>query len=160
MIGRAFRLVRALSPKFAHPDDIWAQKILSAPEFSVFARMDARDREHAIRITQKLVTLYPNASLTVQRAALLHDCGKLVRPYNVLERVFVGLFYVVKDSGGNQPKFVTFSAANVKRFHPQTGAALILEAGGDARVAEIVRKHHNPGDDLEARMVHEVDELE
>jgi hypothetical protein len=158
-------LVRALSPRFANPDDAWAQSILPESEYSVFARMDPRDREHAVRVTRKLLTLHPNSSRVVQRAALLHDCGKLLRPYYLTERVWYGLLY------GFQNRWVTShqrlelpksapSAAEVKAFHPQFGAQLILGAGGDPRVAEIVGKHHDPGNDLEARLVHEVDELE
>lgn len=163
MIGRVFRLARALSPKFAHPDDQLAKNILSAAEFAVFLRMDTRDREHAIRVTKKLIVLYPASSLILQRAALLHDCGKLVRPYRVIERVLVGIFYSVPLSGLNNleiPDFSVITAEQVKKYHPQIGARLILEAGGDARVAEIVGKHHNPGNDLEAQRIHEVDELE
>jgi hypothetical protein len=170
VIGRVFRLVRALSPNFAHPDDQWAQNILSAAEFTVFSRMDARDREHAIRVTKKLIALYPDSSLIVQRAALLHDCGKSIRPYNVIERVLSGIIYLpwstASDRMTTQPTkpfhypLSSLSAMQVKRLHPQIGQRFILEAGGDAPVAEIVGKHHRPGNDFEAQRIHEVDELE
>jgi HD domain len=167
VIGRVFRLVRAFLPQLAHPDDDWARKILSTAEFGVFFRMDVRDREHAIRVTRKLLKLYPNSSLILQRAALLHDCGKLVRPYNVVERVLVGLFYQVDSSAletratdFSKPSLVVLSATQVKKYHPRIGSRLILEAGGNVRVAQIVAKHHAPGDDLDARRIHEVDELE
>jgi hypothetical protein len=167
VIGRFFRLLRALSPRFANPDDVWARTILSPAEFGVYARMDARDREHAVRVLKKLLVLHPDSSLILQRATLLHDCGKLVRPYSVIERVWVGLFYGLRNSSVDAqiPDFLglpltQLSAAQVKRFHPQIGSSLILEADGDARVAEIVARHHVPGQDLDARRVHEVDELE
>lgn len=149
-------------PDFAHPDDDWAQKVLSKAEFGVYAKMDARDREHAVRVTKRLLGLYPNSSLVLQRATLLHDCGKSVRPYNVIERVLVGLFYEVHDSEARVLDFKgrRLSASEVKKYHPQIGSSFILAAGGDARVAEIVAKHHAPGDDPDARCVHEVDELE
>jgi HD domain len=167
VIGRFFRLLRALSPQFANPDDVWAHTILSPAEFGVYTRMDARDREHAVRVTKKLLVLHPDSSLILQRATLLHDCGKLIRPYSVLERVWVGLFYGLRNSSLDvrTPDFLSFpltqlSAVQVKRFHPQIGSRLILEAGGDARVAEIVARHHVPGQDLDALRIHEVDELE
>jgi HD domain len=160
VIGRFFRLARALSPRFANPDDHWARTILSAAEFDVYARMDARDREHAIRVTKKLLGLYPDSSLILQRATLLHDCGKSLRPYNVFERVMVGLFYRVDAQATESVGFEYLSASEVKKHHPQLGSKLILEAGGDARVAEIVAKHHAPGSDPDAKRVHEVDELE
>ncbi len=161
-MGRVFRLARALMPWLARPDDSWVRKILSESEFVIYSRMDVRDREHAVRVTKKLLGLYPDSSLVLQRATLLHDCGKSVRPYNVIERVLVGLMYEVKVSNARVLNFKNrrLSALEVKRFHPQIGSSLILEAGGDARIAEIVAKHHAPGSDLDAQKVHEVDELE
>jgi HD domain len=158
-----FRLARALSPEFAHPDDVWARSVLSKAEFGVYVKMDARDREHAVRVTKRLLGKYPHSSLILQRATLLHDCGKSVRPYNVFERVLVGLF--VRVDGSSKARVTNseqqaFSAIEVKKHHPQIGSNLILAAGGEARVAEIVAKHHNPGSDLDAQKVHEVDELE
>jgi hypothetical protein len=149
-------------PRLAYPDDDWAQRVLSSAEFGVYSKMDARDREHAVRVTKNLMTLYPDSSLILQRATLLHDCGKSVRPYNVIERVLVGLFYEAQfaDAQALDFKDRRLSAFEVKKYHPQIGSSLILEAGGDARVAEIVAKHHAPGNDLDAQRVHEVDELE
>jgi HD domain len=162
-----FRLARALLPQLANPDDDWARTVLPPAEYGVFARMDARDREHAVRVTKKLMVLYPDSSAVLQRAALLHDCGKLVRPYNVIERVLVGLFYHVQESDIKargvditERSESLLSASAVKRHHPQIGSRLILAAGGDTRVAAIVAKHHAPGDDPDARRIHEVDELE
>jgi hypothetical protein len=157
-----FRLARALLPGLAHPDDAWARTILPESEYGVYSRMDARDREHAVRVTKNLLDSHPDSSLILQRATLLHDCGKSVRPYNVIERVLVGLLYEVQGSDARALDFKVrrLSAIEVKRFHPQIGSSLILAAGGNARVAEIVAKHHSPGSDPEAQRVHEVDELE
>jgi hypothetical protein len=162
VIGRLYRLARALLPRLARPDDDWAQVLLSKAEFAVYLKMDARDREHAVRVTQKLLDLYPDSSLILQRATLLHDCGKSVRPYNVIERVLVGLFYEVQHADAQALDFKDrrLSAIEVKKYHPQIGSSLIQTAGGDARVAEIVARHHAPGSDVDAQRVHEVDELE
>lgn len=123
--------------------------------------MDPRDREHGVRVAQKLLELHPKASSQVIRAALLHDCGKLVRPYNVFERVLVGLIApegVRRQSASSS--FRAKTAMNVRNNHPQIGAKLILEAGGDSRVAELVRIHHAPNNDAEASWIHQIDDLE
>ena len=147
--------------------------------------MDARDREHAVRVARALLEFHPDASKLVVRAALLHDCGKQLRGYNVLERIWVGLTVAEPDrntrlssarlteittarpervgsrkTSARQSKPDRLSAADVRRFHPQIGAWLIRAAGGDERVALIVERHHHPGTDLEIGWVHEVDELE
>jgi hypothetical protein len=186
------RLFRALSPAQARPDDVWAAKQLPVNELGIYQRMDPRDREHAVRVAQKLLELHPEARSEVVRAAILHDCGKLVRPYNVLERVIVGLIApegprasklksgrinssqsTSNQSNSNQSnsnqsnsnqenssRIDSNSAMDVRNKHPVIGAKLILEAGGDARVAELVRIHHSPNGDLEATWIHEIDDLE
>jgi HD domain len=161
VLGKIGRLVRALTPAQARPDDTWAAQQLPEPELKVYRRMDPRDREHAVRVAQKLLELHPEASSEVVRAALLHDCGKLVRPYNVFERVMVGLI----APEGPRPSqtsngFQAQTAMDVRNHHPQIGANLILEAGGDARVAELVRIHHAPNGDAEANWIHQIDDLE
>lgn len=161
VLRKITRLFRALSPAQARPDDIWAAHQLPAPELEVYRRMDPRDREHAVRVAQKLLELHPEASSEVVRAALLHDCGKIVRRYNVLERVIVGLIApegprTSTNTSGLQAK----TAMDVRNNHPQIGAKLILEAGGDSRVAELVRIHHQPKGDVEATWIHQIDDLE
>jgi hypothetical protein len=124
--------------------------------------MDPRDREHAIRVAQKLLELHPDAPSEAVRAALLHDCGKQVRPYNVFERMLVGL--MAPKSPGSNPsnssRIESRTAMDVRNNHPQIGANLILKAGGNARVAELVRIHHDPRNDTEATWIHQIDDLE
>ncbi len=164
--ARLNRLLRAVSPAFARPDDRFARTRLPEAEFSVYARMDPRDREHATRVTKRLLELHPKASTVLVRAALLHDCGKLLRRYVWLERILVGLNNrVILDSGQDFKlpenwRTRGFTASQIRFLHPVLGAALILDAGGEARVAEIVARHHAPQDDADVRLIHDVDELE
>ena len=161
VLGKIGRLFRALSPAQARPDDAWAAQQLPQPELEVYRRMDPRDREHAVRVAQKLLELHPEVGTEVIRAALLHDCGKQVRPYNVLERVLIGLIAPEGPrSSQTSSGLHARTAMNVRNNHPAIGANLILEAGGDLRVAELVRVHHNPKTDLEATWIHQIDDLE
>lgn len=185
LMARVQRTLRSSFAFLAKPDDAWAKSVLSSAEYTVYERMDARDREHAVRVARALLSLHPDASGLVVRAALLHDCGKQLRPYNVLERIWVGLTVAEPDrdarlstarltevttarpervgprkTRARQAKPDQLSAADVRRFHPQIGAWLIRTAGGDERVALIVERHHHPGNDPEIGWVHEVDELE
>ncbi len=181
--ARVQRTLRSAFAWLARPDDAWAKSVLSGAEFSVYIRMDARDREHAVRVARALLERHPDANNLVIQAALLHDCGKLVRPYNLLERIWVGWRVAEPDPnvrlssaqlsdltssrparvGSRRVKMAKqepLSAADVRRFHPQIGAWLIRAAGGVERVALIVERHHFPGNDSEIVWVHEVDELE
>lgn len=166
LIGRLNRLFRASHPALARPDDAWAASRLPKAEHGVYIRMDARDREHAVRVAQKLLELHPAVSDLLVRAALLHDCGKLLRPYIWSERIAVGLAQrpVAWSSSPLREDWLThnYSALEIRLLHPLLGAALIRLAGGDERVAEIVERHHNPWTygDADAMTIHDVDELE
>ena len=164
--GRLTRLLRAMHPRLAKPDDVWAAQKQPPLEYALYSRMDARDREHAVRVAQKLLELHPNASDVLVRAALLHDCGKLLRRYVWLERIAVGLVQrpIASSSSPLREDWhaQTYSALEIRLLHPLLGAALIRQAGGDERVAEIVERHHNSRayGDADAMLIHEVDELE
>jgi HD domain len=158
---KTVRLGRALSPALARPDDAWAAARLPEPELGVYRRMDPRDREHAVRVARTLLERHPNAGGEVVRAALLHDCGKLVRPYRLLERVWIGMLAPEGPRTAARASVTgSLTAIGVRNHHPQIGADLILEAGGHPRVAEIVRRHHRPDGDLEAEWIHAIDDLE
>ena len=164
LIGRVNRLLRAVHPTLVRPDDAWAARRLPQTEYSIYIRMDVRDREHAVRVAQKLLELYPTASAVLVRAALLHDCGKLLRPYIWLERIAVGLVQRPMRTPVQLEGLLNhdYSALEIRLLHPVLGAALIRQAGGDERVAQIVERHHNPRayGDADAMIIHDVDELE
>lgn len=160
-MARVNRLLRAMRLEFAKPDDAWAASYLSIFEYRVYAKMDARDREHAVRVAQRLLRLKPDSSQILIRAALLHDCGKQVRAYRWRERIWAGLQTIPKlDFDQAMRKKTPLTALEVRALHPQLGAMLIRSAGGEARVAEIVERHHLPLDDADAAWIHAVDELE
>ncbi|MFN3266770.1 MAG: phosphohydrolase, partial [Deinococcales bacterium] len=87
--------------------------------------------------------------------------GKQVRPYRWHERVWAGLQAVPKlDFDVAMRQKSTLNAIEVRALHPQLGALLIRSAGGDPRLAQIIERHHNPGDDVDAAWIHAVDESE
>lgn len=152
--GKIRRLSRSLQASQARPDDAWALTQLTPAEARLYLGMDARDREHACRVTRALLTAHPEVSPALRAAALLHDCGKSVRPYQIYERVLVGLV------PGRLSRALPFGALYVRGAHPVLGAELVRRIGGRARVADLVERHHTPGGDAEAALLHRFDDLE
>ncbi|MDO4262743.1 MAG: HD domain-containing protein [Deinococcus sp.] len=148
------RLRRSLRESQAAPDDLWALARLTPAEGRVYLRMDARDREHAVRVAQALAASHSGASPELLAAALLHDCGKLVHPYRVWERVGAGLL------PHPLARRLAWMPAQVRAHHAQWGAALVARAGGRVRVAALVAAHHSPAGDPEAAWLHRFDDLE
>ncbi|WP_027482535.1 HD domain-containing protein, partial [Deinococcus pimensis] len=147
LLGRALRLARSLDARQARPDDAWAAARLTPGERGVYLRMDPRDREHAVRVARHLLGDHPGASPELVAAALLHDAGKSVRRYRVVERVLVGL---VPE---RLCRVLPGGALRVRARHPEIGARLLREAGARGRVADLVERHHAWGGDAEAALL-------
>ncbi|WP_345462625.1 HDIG domain-containing metalloprotein [Deinococcus carri] len=152
--GKVRRLARSLRARDAHPDDAWAISLLTPAEAHVYLGMDPRDREHACRVTRHLLRDHPAAAPEVVAAALLHDCGKSIRPYHVAERVLVGLV------PNRLTRLLPVGALSVRAYHPELGAELLARAGARPQVARLVARHHHPGGDPDAALLHHYDDLE
>ena len=154
-LAKIRRLLRSVRADQAHPDDSWAAARLQPAEWLVYAAMDPRDREHACRVTQALLRDHPHAHPEVVAAALLHDCGKSLRPYRVGERVLVGL--IPNRLARVRPPL---GALGIRAHHPELGARLLAHAGARPHVARLVARHHHPGGDPDAMLLHEYDDRE
>lgn len=144
------RLFKAVSPRLAKPDDAWALAELRVEEVSLYKAMDPRDRDHAVKVAKRLLERYPDAPGCVVRAALLHDTGKALRPYNPLERVLTGLWCPNVAIEPLRKGF--YGAWQIRKHHPVYGARRIL----DLEVAALVREHHAPGSEW-AKRLHQAD---
>lgn len=158
LTGLLARTLRGLHPAWARPDDAWAEARLAAPERAIFRAMDPRERDHAVRVARRLVAARPAAAAGAVRAALLHDVGKAERPYRVGERVLVHLWCPDPDVPGPFPRGWR-AAWRLHRDHAARGAARLRAAGVDARVVELVARHHAPADaDDDLRALQAADE--
>ena len=134
----------------ARPDDAWARSRLTPEEYALFLRLDPRDREHAVLVAKELLRCYPEAPGEAVRAALLHDVGKVVRPYNPVERILAALFEPWLPALPEKPLLPGWrGAAQVRLYHERYGLKLIqdpavrahLEEGPWAeRIAEVDRE--------------------
>lgn len=150
------RTLMAFFPALAVPDDAFAAHHLPEAEYRLYRGMDARDRLHACAVARRLLERCPGASSELRRAALLHDVGKAAARYNPWWRVLVAL-YTPREIAAEPRLRGLRGAWQLKRHHGRYGAARIMAAGGDRRVAEIVSRHHGPGADHEAALLQEID---
>ncbi len=150
---RLIRLAKGFFPALCRPDDAWALARLAPDEAELFRAMDVRDREHNVAVAKQLLERWPEAPDCAVRAALIHDSGKAVRPYNVWERIFTALFEQwAPDVEPYPPRRGLAGAWQVRKHHPRYAADRI----SDPCVAEIVRRHHSGGPEW-AEKLHRVD---
>jgi hypothetical protein len=133
----AVRTAQAFIPALAVPDDAFAADWLPPAEYGLYLRMDRRDRAHACLVARTVLRLEPQAGSVTLRAALLHDVGKTVQPYNPLHRVLVHLH--TPAGLPREPLQPGLRGAwQVRTHHEAIGAEMIRAAGGDDRVATLV----------------------
>lgn len=156
-LNAARRTVTTALPALARPDDAWAAKVLAPGELELFMQLTPPERSHGVEVAKRVAELRPDASLALRRAALLHDVGKLGFGSNAWQRVAAHL--LPPASVPPEPRLTGLAGARqAQAHHPDYGANLVLAASGDLRVATLVRSHHDPGDDVEARLLHECDD--
>lgn len=143
LVARSFR---GLAPGLATPDDGFAATHLTEAELALYQAMDPRDRDHACRVARRLLAVAPDADAILVRAALLHDVGKSQSPYRLWERIAVHLWSPDDPVLARLPQGCT-AVWRRHRDHAERGAAAVRAAGGDPRVADLVERHHRPGDD-------------
>ncbi|MFN8509502.1 MAG: HD domain-containing protein [Deinococcaceae bacterium] len=144
----------SVHPVQAQPDDGWACGHLTPEEYRVYLNMDPRDREHGTRVAKRLLRNHPNVSPHVIAAAILHDCGKSIRRFSLLERVFLGLI----------PETLSAKClpgwTEIRRTHPDLGRNIVRSAGGREVVADLIARHHHPKDDPDANLLYRYDHSE
>jgi hypothetical protein len=139
---RLIRLAKGFFPALCRPDDAWALARLAPDEAALYRAMDVRDREHNVAVAKLLLERWPDAPDCVVRAALVHDAGKSLRPYNVWERIFTALFENRAPQVEPYPLRKGLTGAwQVRLHHPRYAADRIA----DPCVARIVRDHHAGG---------------
>ena len=122
--------------------DAWAEGQLLPGEVALWRRMPGFDRRHAVGVARDVETLLGgSATRPILAAALLHDVGKVTSGLGVYQRVAATLWTAVRGRDR-----VAAGDGRVAQYvrHPELGADLLAEAGGDELTVAWAREHHLP----------------
>ncbi len=133
----ARRFVGSLSPRPPAAESVAEVESELSPELMMlWRRMSAPDQRHSIEVTERVRAEAPDAPPWVVVASLLHDVGKVESGLGTLGRTAATVVRPLRPRLPMPQAFVTYWD------HPQRGAALIADAGGDDRAAAWAAEHH------------------
>jgi hypothetical protein len=117
---------------------------LSPSQITIFRQMQPSEQAHACEMLEQL-KVAGQTDPDLLAAALLHDVGKILYPYTLVDRVVIVLFkrFFQRKTGGwrqGTPGRLRrlFTAA---ALHPAWGADLAEQAGASPRTVELIRRH-------------------
>lgn len=143
---RVRQVVRGFDTRLA-PDEIRAvRSLLSDRELSLFLEMDRRDQRHSVDLVYQLDRVQTAAgppSMSLRRAALLHDVGKgrlavwARSAFVLLNLTSTRLARRLELEGSPGLRGALWRI----RYHASLGAIRLVEFGVEERVVELVRYH-------------------
>jgi hypothetical protein len=141
--------MRALAAWLHPADDTLAAQHLSPALFALYRRMRRSERQHSLRVLQKLLAA-GHTDPDLLAAALLHDVGKTRAPFFLPEKVLVVLVKAAAPrcyqrwGSGSADGWRRPFAVSVQ--HPAWGADMVAEAGGSPLTVTLVRRHADDPD--------------
>lgn len=145
LIDRAKRFFRALSAKIEDSDRVIIDQYLEENHKKVFYSMSMIDQRHSLDVAITLLNSDKDYNDLTIRLALLHDIGKQVQRFYLLERVAVVVLPRKKMKMEAHPYQTNIlkKAWQIKYWHPEYGSIIAQENNFDPELIKIIKYHHN-----------------
>ncbi len=142
---RIKRFFRALNAKIEPFDKNIIEQYLGEHHKKVFFSMSLIDQRHSLDVAQTLLNSDKDYNELTIRLALLHDIGKQVQRFYLLERVAVVIFprKGLRLSASPYEKNILKKAWQLKYYHPEYGFIIAKDNNFEPELIEMIKFHHN-----------------
>jgi len=146
MLGRASHRVRqfagALRPRVTPRERFEAYAWLDGPQRRIFESMTLRDQQHGIVVWRRVRASAAADDRALFAAALLHDCGKgRIELWQRVVHVALGAVAPPLQRAIAAQEGAPWRQAFWRLVHhPELGARMVADAGGDPDVVRMIRE--------------------
>ena len=164
MLARVSHRIRqfagALRPRVSPRERYDAYAWLDEPQRRIFESMTLRDQQHGIDVWRRVRAASATNDPRLFAAALLHDCGKgRVELWQRVAHVTLAaaappfLRTIASPAGANWRQAVWRLV-----HHPELGADMVAQAGGDPDVVRMIREQEATRPDARLALLQAADE--
>lgn len=145
LVSRVKRFFKGLKVKIYEDDLKLIEEYLEEEQKKLFFSMSLFDQRHCLDVAKTLLNSDKKPCRTTIKLALLHDIGKQIKPFYLLERVLV----VVIPRKNLELSLFPVSSSPLKKpwqlkyNHPEYGANLAEKQNLDPYLVDLIRYHHH-----------------
>jgi hypothetical protein len=159
-VSRVRQFLAAMRARVSDDETAVLKQHLDPPQRDLFRAMSPIDQRHCLDVFNSLLR-QGHSDPDLLQAALLHDVGKRgIRLWHRVAGVLLEAFWpaLLKKLAVNRPQSWLYGFY-IYRHHADLSAELAKRSGCSPSVVELVRGHHTPLDNEQAKALWEADRL-
>ncbi len=141
MIYRMKQFIQGLLARTTKEDLAFIEKYLNKEEIKLFKKLRVSEQYHSLQVAYGCTSKFPH-NITLIRAALLHDIGKIGSNLTLINKSIVVICIRLNFKKDILPKFIQKSLY-YKNHHPKIGYDILSNMKVEADILYLIKNHHN-----------------
>jgi hypothetical protein len=159
-VSRVRQFLAALRARVSDDEMAVLQRYLASSQRDLFRAMSPIDQRHCLDVFNVLLR-QGHTDPDLLRAALLHDVGKRgIRLWHRVAGVLLEAFWptLLEKLAVNRPQSWLYGFY-IYQYHADLSAELAERSGCSPSIVELIRGHHTPSENEQAKALWEADRL-
>jgi len=159
-VSRVRQFLAAVRAKVSDDEIATLEQHLDPSQRDLFREMSPIDQRHCLDVFNNLLQ-QGHSDPDLLRAALLHDVGKRgMHLWHRVTGVLLGAFWptLLEKLAVNRPQSWLYGLY-IYRYHADLSAELAERSGCSPSIVELIRRHHTPSENEQAKTLWEADRL-